>query len=591
LFGLNPGAHHLINALLHAVNALLLFFLLVQLTKRLWPATILAALFAWHPLRVESVAWIAERKDVLSACFGLLCLLAYVRYVKTTAGQGAPSQVRPRRSGFYWLALLFLLIGLMAKPMLVTLPLVMLLLDWWPLQRWDEPNPKARRGLALVLEKWPVFLVVVASSAVTLLAQREEAVVGLEQCPLGLRLQNATVAYASYLLKFVWPVNLAVIYPLPRTIAWLPFLTSALVVGGISALCVRWRKTKPHLLVGWLWFLITLVPVIGLVQVGGQAMADRYTYLPQIGLLLGLVWEGAARAKRSAMLAWGSGVVAVLAGGVFLVATVRQQAHWRDSETLFVHALQVTSNNPIAHVNLGVALEKQGRLTEARTQYEAALQLDPNRVQVQNNLANMLDQAGETEAALAHYEAALRLKPNAPLAHINLGTTLVKLNRFAEARQHYEIAQQLAPQDPRPAYLLGKAGLRQGNSPEAVTQFEQALRLDPDHLQTLVWLARTRAADPEAQVRNGAKAVALAEHAAELTGGNDPFVLDTLAMAYAEAGQFTAAQQTIQRALELLTAAGDTNTAELRARQSGYQSGQPYREAFQSRPEAKSIKP
>jgi len=580
LFGLNPGAQHIVNVLLHAASAVLLFWLLLQLSGKLWPAAIVAALFAWHPLRVESVAWVAERKDVLSLCFGLLCLLAYAKHAQQFPVVSRPTGVGLKLSSHYWMALLCFALGLMAKPMLVTLPFVMLLLDWWPLKRFGESNVAASSFRRLVMEKLPFFLLAAVSCLLTLLAQSSIAVVALENHPLGLRLQNAAVSCAAYLVKTVLPTNLAILYPLPKEIALDQAIAAALFIAVITVLVWHWRRQKPHLLVGWLWFIGTLVPVMGIVQVGGQAMADRYTYLPHIGLLIAVTFDisswAVASSARTKAVAVTAGVVALAC----LAITTRQLRYWQDSETLFTHTLNVTKDNPVAHLNLGIALEHQGRIAEARTQYEAAARLDPNRVQVQNNLANVLDMAGETGLALEHYRMALQLNPNAPLAHLNLGSALVNLGRFDEARAHYEQARRLSPTDPRPPYLLGKMLLRQGRSQEAVSQFEAALQLDPNHLQTLVWFARTRAADLDPAARNGTEAVSLAERAVSITGGNDPFVLDTLAMAFAEAGRFHDAQQALQRALELLSTAGDTNTAPLAERQKRYQTAQPYRESF-----------
>jgi protein O-mannosyl-transferase len=586
LFGLNPGAHHIVSALIHAVNAVLLFTLLLQLTGKLWPAAVVAALFAWHPLRVESVAWVAERKDVLSLCLGLLCLLAYTKHARKSSNASRTTDHGPRTTGFYWLALGFFALGLMAKPMLVTLPFVMMLLDWWPLRRvtsdrWQVTRNTWRR---LLLEKLPFFLLMVVSCILTYLAQRSQAVVALENFPLPLRLENALVSYGGYLLKTIWPVNLAIIYPLPKEIALIKVVVDGIILALITFLAWQWRKQKPHLLVGWLWFLGTLVPVIGIVQVGGQAMADRYTYLPQIGLLIAVVFELSSWAERSVTRKRAVTGLVVVASLACLAATARQLSFWLNSETLFTHTLAVTRDNPVALINLGVALEQQGRLGEARTQYETAARLDPNRVQTQINLANVMDEMGETQAALEHYRMALLLRPNEALAHLNLGSALVKLGRFDEAKLQYETAQRLLPSDPRPLYLMGKASLRQGRSQEAGRQFSRALQLDGNHLQTLVWLARTRAGDDDPWARDGVEAVNLAERAATLSGGNDPFVLDTLAMAYAEAGRFNDAQQTIQSALNLLAAAGNTNTAELVDRQKLYQAGQPYRESFTNAP-------
>jgi protein O-mannosyl-transferase len=572
MFGLNPGAQHIVSALIHAGNAVLVFILLLQWTSRLWPAAIVPALFAWHPLRVESVAWISERKDVLSLFFGLLCLLAYTKHAKEFSKGN-------RSSRFYWLALLLFALGLMAKPMLVTLPFVMLLLDWWPLGRFNNVNSRAA-SQRLVLEKAPFFLLVVGSCVLTVLAQRTEAVVALEHVPIGPRLQNAVVAYGGYLLDTFWPMNLALLYPLPKAVALSKVAAAAVVILGVTVVAWKWRKQKPHLLVGWLWFVGTLVPVIGIVQVGGQAMADRYTYLPQIGLLVAIVFEIASWTAKSAA----NSKIAISVAGIVslacLAATTRQLSYWKDSETIFQRTIAVTGDNPVAHINLGVALEQQGRLADARGQYEIAARLDPNRVQAQVNLANVLDALGDSEKTLEHYRMALQLNRNSPLVHINYGSALVKLGRFDEAKLHFDEAKRLAPNDPRPAYLMGKSLLRQGRSLAAVAEFKEALRIDPDHLQTLVWLARVRANDFDGQARHAVEAVALAKRAVDLTGGNDPFVLDTLAAAYAEAGRFIEAVQTMHQALQILSQSGDTNTAALVARQELYQAKQPYRESF-----------
>jgi len=578
LFGLNPGAQHIVNALIHAVNAVLVFVLLLQLTNQLWPAAIVAALFAWHPLHVESVAWISERKDVLSLLFGLLCLLAYTKQVKEHLASRRKDKSPPLTTS-YWLALLCFAVGLMAKPMLVTLPFVMLLLDWWPLERFNAANQRASIQ-RLLLEKAPFFMLAVVSCILTVLAQRSEAIVALENVPLELRLKNAVVAGGRYLLKTIWPSDLAIIYPLPKEVPLINVAIALAFLTGITFVAWRWRKPKPHLFIGWLWFIGTLVPVIGIVQVGGQAMADRYTYLPHIGLFIALVFEVASWTTKSATKVKAAAAIAGVAALACLAATTRQLSYWKDSEILFTHTLAVTLDNPVAHLNLGLALEQQGRLADARRQYEAAARLDPNRVQAQVNLANVLDLSGETETALEHYRMALQLNQNSALVHINYGSALVKRGRFDEAKLHYEEAGRLAANDPRPPYLLGKALLRQGRSLEAVSQFKEALRIDPNHLQTLVWFARTRAADLDPQARHGSEAVNLATQAVALTGESDPFVLDTLAAALAESGRFVEAEQTLQQALQLLSSAGDTNTATLTARLQLYRLKQPYRESF-----------
>ncbi len=343
LFGLNPAAHHFVNALIHSANAALLFLLLLRLTKLKWPSLIVAALFAWHPLHVESVAWISERKDVLSTFFALLALLSYAKFAKENC----------RRS--FWFALIFFALGLMAKPMLVTLPFVLLLLDFWPVQRFS--NSTIQR---LLVEKIPFFLLAAGSCVVTFLAQRAEAVRTLKQVSLSLRLENAVAACATYLFQIFWPANLAVFYPMPEKIAPPAIILSATALILISGLAWRARKNSPCLITGWLWFLGALVPVIGLVKVGDAAHADRYTYFPAVGIFIAVVFGIWNRLKQpqAQKIFISASLVALIACAAL---TERQLPFWRDSETLFRRALAVTKNNPTAHLNLGAALESKGK--------------------------------------------------------------------------------------------------------------------------------------------------------------------------------------------------------------------------------------
>ena len=586
LLGLNAGAQHLVNVLFHCANSLLLFVVLRRMTRALWPSAFVAALFAWHPLHVESVAWLAERKDVLSLFLGLLALWAYTRYVEGLASAAAPPgparavAPHPPSSRYYWLAVLFLALGLLAKPMLVTLPFVLLLLDCWPLQRFSGTGSIRTAAWRLTLEKWPFFLLIAASCVVTFLSQQAEAVVPFERLPLGLRLENALVAYARYVLSAGWPTDLAVLYPLPQQLpAWQVLAATAFLVA-LSAGAWRARRRSPYLLVGWLWFLGTLVPVIGLVQVGDQARADRYTYLPMIGLFIALAFGIKDLAARWHIRPLPLGLAAGLSLAGCLVATAHQLRFWNDSESLFVRAIAVTTNNAVAHINLGFALQQQGHPDAALVEYRTAVAIAPRRAQAHNNLGILLDELGQRDAALAEYEEALRLKPGAPLTHLNLGTLFVSLGRFDDARRHYEEAARLSPGDARPFYLMGKARLRQGDSAGAIANFRAAQRLAPNDFQTLTLLARVLAADQNPQRRNGTEAVALAEQANALTAGMQPFVLDTLAMAYAEAGRFAEAQRTAQAALQLATAAGTTNNIPvLQQRLQGYEAGRPYRAA------------
>ena len=590
LFGLNAGAQHYINVLFHTANSVLLLLLLFRLTGALWPAAFVAALFAWHSLHVESVAWISERKDVLSTCFGLLALLAYARYAREVTGGGwrvtgnqpgtAPSPVTRHPSRFYALALFFFALGLMAKPMLVTLPFVLLLLDYWPLQRFPNFKSDVKAVSRPLLEKWPFFLLAAASCIVTFLAQRAIAVRTLQQYPLSLRLGNVPLSYARYLWKAIWPSKLAVIYPLQNQPSWAAMLTAVVFLAFITwpAWCMRQRH--PYSLVGWLWFLGTLVPVIGLVQVGSAAMADRYTYFPLVGVFIAVTFLGRDWAIRFRL----STAAVAVAGSLVLTGCLlmleHQLSYWKDGETLFSHAVAVTKNGDVAYYGLARALESRGYQTGAMTNYQEAVRANPRNVWAHNNLGIILSETGKTNEALAEYQEAMKLDPQDPLARINLGTLLVKMGRFDEGMNQYEHAEQLNPNDSRPYYFMGNALLSQGRDAEAVDNFRKVIQLDPKDFPRLAFLARMLASHENSQIRNGAEAVALAEKANDLTGGQQPFVLDTLAMSYAEAGRFQDAQQVEQRAIQLAQGAGLEQTNAMFQRLELYKSGRPYRKTF-----------
>jgi tetratricopeptide (TPR) repeat protein len=586
LFRSDSTAVHIVNILFHAANVVLLFLLLFRATNRMWPAAFVAALFAWHPLHVESVAWISERKDVLSTFFGLLSLLAYVAYADKAKNQESGSKTD------YAFAILFFVLGLLAKPMLVTLPFVMLLLDFWPLERFqlflktinrsDTQNATRRtQCTSLLLEKAPFFALTIASSIITFLAQRGEAVMSFEQRPLGIRLANATVAYLEYLGKTVWPANLAVIYPLPHEIPSWQVIAAVSLLVGITMLAWSARQSAPYLLVGWLWFLGTLIPVIGIVQVGGQALADRYTYVPLIGIFLAIAWGAADLAVRFRVQTVLTAAIAAVVLIACTAATERQLTFWENSEKLFRHTLQITKGNAIAHVNLGVALEKQKLREDALGEYRKALELAPGLFQAHNNLANLLADLGDPENAVREYEEALRLNPSAATAHVNLGELLSDMGKFDAAMGEYTKAEQLAPDDYRPQYQMGKTLLRHGEGAEAVKRFRAALQMNPNDFEILTWLARALAADRNPAVRNGTEAVSLAERANDVSGGRQPFVLDALAMAYAEAGRFQDAQKAVQDAIDIAAASGSTNMVpKLQDRLRLYQSNVPYRDDF-----------
>ncbi|MGO9003544.1 MAG: tetratricopeptide repeat protein [Limisphaerales bacterium] len=593
LFGLNPGAHHLVNVLFHTANVVLLLVVLLRLTGELWPSAFVAALFAWHPLHVESVAWVSERKDVLSTFFALLTLLAYTRYAQhvtrdlcqVTRTDSTSSPVTRHPSRFYWLALIFFALGLMAKPMLVTLPFVMLLLDYWPLKRVTRDPWQVSKVLRLALEKWPFFLLAAASCVVTFLVQSQQsgdAVASLELIPLHYRFCNALVAYGLYLLKMVWPVGLAVFYPLPEHLTWLLMAATAAAVVLVIISSLVWRAGRAHafLPVGWLWFLGTLVPVIGLVQVGGAALADRYIYLPSIGVFIAIAFGACDLADRFQFPKKAIATSAVLILATCLMLAENQLRYWHDSETLFAHALAVTKNNHVAHVNLGVALEQKGELNEALAEYRAAEELAPELYHIHNNLGNLLDNLGHPNKALIEYRWAVLLNPSLPSLHNGAGIVLTELGRFDEAMRQFKEAARLDPTCPWAHLEIGKMRLKQGRDAEAIDEFREALRIDPNNFQILAYTAHVLAADENPQIRDGKTALVLAVKAKVLTGGAQPYVLDALGMACAETGDFTNALAVTQNALELATAAKMKKLEPLQQRLELYKNHQPWRESF-----------
>ena len=604
LFGLNAGAHHSVNLLLHVANAVLLFLLLLRLTGlrpgakaeassppagALWPSAFIAALFAWHPLHVESVAWISERKDVLSTFFALLTLLAYVKAVtsdrcQVTRTNSTLSRVTCHASRFYWLALVFFTLGLMSKPMLVTLPFVMLLLDYWPLRRVPSVECRVSSVLRLVLEKWPFFLLTIISCVVTYLVQRHgEAVMTFQQFPLHLRAGNALIAYERYLGNTFWPSGLAILYPLPNHLSWIRAMaaTALGLLGGISWLIWRIHRPYPYLLVGWLWFLGTLVPVIGLVQVGGAAMADRYTYFPLVGVFIAVAFGVRDLANRFQFPKAAVAAAAVLTLALCLILTENQLRYWHDSESLFAHTLAVTKeDNPNAQINYGVALEQKGRLVEALVQYREVERMAPDNVEACYNIGNLLDKMGQPEAALPELRKAVQINPKQPSFRDALGAVLVELGRFDEAMNQFTEAVRLDPAYPAAHFDMGKALLKQGRDAGAIDEFRAALRLDPDNFQILAYTAHVLAAHENPQIRDGKTALMLAVKAKVLTDGAQPFVLDALGMACAETGDFTNAQEVTQRAIDLAMAAQMKKLEPLQQRLQLYKKHQPWRESF-----------
>jgi tetratricopeptide (TPR) repeat protein len=477
LFGLKPWGHHLTNLLLHALNTVLVFVLLRSMTGALWRSLMVAALFGLHPLHVESVAWVAERKDVLSAFFGLLALWTYARFAEESRTQGDRSKL------FYGLTLLFFAFGLMSKAMLVTMPCVLLLLDYWPLQRFKLQGP-GFRVQSLVLEKIPFFVMAAAVSVVTFVMQRQGGTVKtVENLPLGARVGNALVSFCRYLGKLFWPTDLAVFYPHPGYWPLAEVLLAGVLLAGISALLFMQRRQYPFLLMGWLWFIGTLVPVIGLVQVGEQAMADRYTYIPALGVLILAIWGAYELARR-----WRYHEIALSVSGsvaiVLCLALTRQQlGYWQDSETLFRHTLKVTENNYIAHNNLGDALFNKGQTGEAISQYQEAIRSKPDYADAHYNLGIALLKKGQTDEAISQYQEAIRLKSDYAETHNNLGIALLKKGQTNEAISQYQEAIRLKSDYAEAHNNLGNALIKKGQTDEAISQYQEAIRLKSDYAE------------------------------------------------------------------------------------------------------------
>ena len=508
LFGLNPGAQHLVNVFWHGIAALLLFILLRQATGSVWRSVFVAAVFAIHPLRVESVAWISERKDVLSGALFMLTLLAYVHWT------------RKRTLGRYVTMSIFFACGLMSKPMLVTTPIVLLLLDYWPLNRF----PKATVG-KLLIEKIPLFALSAGSVVMTLWAQNF-ALGSTELLPLKWRITNAIYSYFEYIRQTFWPNDLIPFYihPENRLEIW-RLLLAAFVLIAITAIAFVRRRQNPYLIVGWLWYVVMLIPVIGFVQVGLQGRADRYTYLPQIGLvfaLVWLVWDLTKSLRAQKVIVSGAALIAL---ATLSILSCKQTAHWRDTETLWRHTLAVTPNSDVAHAGLGGILFVRGQIDEAIDHYERALRLRDGNVGAQFGLARALAAENKTDAAIQHLQKTLQLQPDYVVASNDLGA------------------------------LLANKGEIKG----AIAAWRQTLSFDadnPDAANNIAWMRATAA---DADLRDGKEAVDLARLALR-SGGENPVSLRTLAAAQAENGQFADAIATAERAAALAQRNGDKAT-------------------------------
>lgn len=586
LFGLRPAGPHVVNLLLHAANVALVYWVFRRMTGQAGRSAVLAALFAVHPLQVESVAWVAERKNVLSTLFWMLTLLAYVRYAVK------PSLAR------YGLVLLPYALGLMSKPMLVTVPCLLLLLDWWPLRRFSfSPQPAGRaqpapasgsgssepsssaageaqgvqgaRGSVgwLLAEKVPLLVLAAVVGGITWHAHTR---LGMTTFDYGIspdmRLANGFISYLRYIGKALWPAGLSPMYLHPgRWPGWLAGLALlALVV--VSWLVLREARRQPHLTVGWLWFVGTLLPVIGFVQVGVQAMANRFVYVPIIGLWLMVVWSAAdwfAGLKRGRL-------AAALTSGLALAGCVAlssyQLGHWRNSVALFEYAIRVDPNNFVAHNNLAYTLLQQQQVQPALHHAREALRIRPAYPEAQYQAGVALLLLNQLPDAIPHLRQAVRLDPNWALARFELARALARLGQATEAIAEYEAGLKLNPADAEGHAELAELLAAQGRAQEAIAHYRRAVELRPDMVRALNNLAWLLATHPQAELRDGAQAVQLAERACALTGRKEAFLLGTLAAAYAEVGRFDDAVKTAEQARQLALAAGQQAVAQANAR-------------------------
>src|SRR5438132_10469409 len=499
LYGLQPWGHHLTNILLQAAAAIVLFLALRNLTDDSWPSLFVAAIFAVHPLRVESVAWVSERKDVLSGVFFMLTLWAYARYARSNV----PSLFR------YLIVVLLFALGLLCKATLVTLPFVLLLLDYWPLGRgrpFSSPGQgitapwKRRNTLSwLVIEKVPLFVLSAASCVATLLAQKQALDLSIK-APLQERLGNALISYVVYVGQMIWPAHLAVLYPYPEGNLEIPqVILALLLLLMISVAFFLWRKKYPFLLIGWLWYLGMLIPIIGIIQVGSQVRADRYTYLPQIGLYLLVAWGGMElfqRWRRSREILAAAAVLVIRA---LTTRSYLQTSCWRDTETLWRHAIASTSNNYIAHTNLAQNLTHSGRFTEAIAECQKALKIKPDWAAAHNNLGvallrnkqsgdGALGHDGAVDEAIEHYRKALQINPDFTQAHKNLGIVFVRKGQLDEAIAQFQKTLELEPNDAQAEFFLGSAFLQRQEAEEAIAHYQKAVEIRPDYAEARNYL-------------------------------------------------------------------------------------------------------
>jgi protein O-mannosyl-transferase len=607
LFGLNPLGHHFVSVALHIVNALLLFWILNSITGSLWVSAFIAAVFALHPLQVESVAWAAERKTVLSGLFWLLTMAAYIHYA------------RQPRLGRYIVVLLVFGLCIMTKPVVVTLPLALLLLDYWPLERIGGQKTKGASqkvsAVRLIVEKIPLLAMSAFLSVMTFVAQKQGGVVPtLEKMPLDYRAANMFLSYIRYIGKMLWPSGLAVCYPHPRAVlSDAPVVMCAMLFIVLTILSIYIGRRKKYVAVGWLWYVGTLVPVIGLVQSGAQAMANRYMYIPMLGLLIIIGWavkDFIVNRPRIRIAATVMGVIVLLS---LLILTRMQVKHWQNTLTLFDYALKVTDDNVLAENSYGCALFEEGRVDEAERHLRNAIRISPVFVDARNNLAKVCLKQGKFNEAIEHFNELIRrnegtaeiyynlaaalgmqkkyddaikyfgksleLNPNDPDTHKRMGITLLAAGKTEEAIVHFNESLRMKANQAEVYVNLGKANSQLGRYESAIQNWTRALELKPDNAEVLNNLGWLLATFGEVSIENANKAIELSQRACELTGYNDAEFLDTLAAAYASASKFGDAKATAEKALSIAKSSGREDLAsEIEKRIKLYEAGQPYRE-------------
>lgn len=602
LFGVTPAGHHFTNVVLHSIAAVLLFLAIWWMTGRVWPSAFVTSVFAIHPLHVESVAWVAERKDVLSAVFFMLTLLAYVYYSRR------PSLLR------YALIFVFTGCGLMAKPMLVTLPFLLLLLDYWPLDRFDSSKGGGQQALKLIGEKIPLLILSAAASVAALITQHQSINL-VRAMSLAARIGNAFVSLGLYLVQTIWPAKLAVFYPFPPNgIVWWEVAAGIAVFLAISVTAWIYRQTRPYLITGWLWYVGMMVPVLGIVQVGIQSHADRYMYLPQIGLCLTITWLAADVFGRWRYRTPAAVVASTVVLGSLAWRAYAQTSYWRDSESLWEHAVAVTADNEMtrehlsdayldknrvddaivqaraaiaaqpdsadAHGVLGAALARKGPFDEAITELQTALRLNPRLARAHYNLGNAFLQKGDIAAAIENYEEELRLQPQFAEGHNNLANALFKKGQIDQGLAHLKIALELNRNYPEAHNNLGIAFSQRGRMPEAIAEWQKVLELQPDNLEANCNLAWIFATFPDQSVRSGSRAVECAEKAVRLSDGKNARIWRLAAAAYAEAGRFPEAIKAAETGLALAQSEGNSALAQtLESNIAQFRSGSPLRDA------------